>query len=150
MLKKNICEKALLISPWAAILLACTEGVEAYRERIESLDSFLTVPSSALGAGSRNRLRFSGTEAVALLWGKELEADWRAGWQGCMDREKQRERDSRDVLSTPGNTYDIYCYRKMSYSVGNFGYHIVTCGKYCHFPGFKSRNKVKWYTFLKL
>lgn len=50
-----------------AILLACTEGVEAYRERIESLDSFLTVPSSALGAGSRNRLRFSGTEAVTLL-----------------------------------------------------------------------------------
>ncbi len=48
------------------MLLACTEGVEAYKERIESLDSFLTVPSS-LGAASRNRLRFSGTEAVTLL-----------------------------------------------------------------------------------
>lgn len=59
------------------MLLACTEGVEAYRERMESLDSFLTVPSSALGAGSRNRLRFSGTEAVTLLCGMELETGWR-------------------------------------------------------------------------
>ena len=50
-----------------AILLACTEGVEAYRERIESLDSFLTGPSSDLDFGPINKLRFSGTEAVTLL-----------------------------------------------------------------------------------
>lgn len=49
------------------MLLVCTDGVEAYSERMESLDSFLMVPSSTLGAGSRNRLRFSGTEAVTLL-----------------------------------------------------------------------------------
>lgn len=43
----------------------CIEGVEEYRERMESLDSFLTSP--VLGSGSKNRLRFSGTEAVTLL-----------------------------------------------------------------------------------
>lgn len=55
------------ISPCVAIPLACSEGVEAYRDRMESLDSFLTAPSSALGFGSMNKLRFSGTEAVTLL-----------------------------------------------------------------------------------
>lgn len=49
------------------MLLACSEGVEPYSERMESLESFLTGPSSVVGAGSRKRLRFSGTEAVTLL-----------------------------------------------------------------------------------
>lgn len=57
------------------MLLACSEGVEPYRDRMESLESFLTGPSSGRGAGSRKRLRFSGTEAVTRLCGKKLGAD---------------------------------------------------------------------------
>lgn len=55
---------------------------------MESLDIFLLLSSFLLG-GSRKRLRFSGTDAAALPFGIELDAEQEPGCGGEVRRREK-------------------------------------------------------------
>ncbi len=54
-----------------------------YRDKIESLDIFFPL-SSLLEGGSRNRLRFSGTDAATRPVGMDPELGYRGGGGKCL------------------------------------------------------------------